>query len=124
MPQSLYIKRRADGDLTAYVGTFPTGVSPDTGALLKWFFNKPNDYWGDDEVTNAWSNGELEFDFAKRVKLYTPALNKINDKAYFLPISELPVIWAHSKDVKVLPNPLSTADPKLGDFVWSDYSGK
>jgi peptide/nickel transport system substrate-binding protein len=124
LPQSLYLQKRGEGSLTAYMGTYPTGVGPDVGNTLKLFFNGTRDYWRDPVINNAWQTGETEFDLAKRTKLYVPALNAINEKAYFLPISELPVLWAHSKDVKVLSNPLSTADPKLGDYAWSDFVPK
>ena len=124
MQLGLYVKRRGDGDLTAFTGFYPTGVNPDTGNLISFFFNQDRDYWKDPQIHDAWSKGEIELDLSKRTALYTPAVNKINEKAYILPISELPIVWAHTKDVKVLQNPLSTADPKLGDYAWSDYKGK
>jgi hypothetical protein len=55
--------------------------------------------------------------------MYTPALNRINEKAYIYPLFEQPMVWAHSKDVKLLKQPLSAADPRLGDYAWSDYKG-
>ena len=123
MPLGVYVKKRGDGDLTAFTGFYPTGVNPDAGNLISFFFNQDRDYWKDSVVSEAWSKGETELDLAKRTALYTPALNRINEKAYILPISEMPIVWAHSKDVKVLPNRLSMADPKLGDYAWSDYKG-
>jgi len=121
MPLGLYVKRRGDGDLTSFVGAYPTGVGPDAGGMINLFFGQDRDYWKDRSISDAWLNGERELDVAKRTALYTPALNRINEKAYILPISEMPMVWAHSKDVKILPNPLSTSDPKLGDYAWSDY---
>ena len=59
-----------------------------------------------------------EFDDAKRGKDYLPALNRVNEKAYIFPVSELPIVWAHNKDVFVKPNPLTKAVPILGDYGW------
>jgi ABC-type transport system substrate-binding protein len=64
------------------------------------------------------TDGNLEFDDAKRTALYTPALDLINRKAYILPISEMPMLWAHQKDVVVMPDTLSASSPVLGDFAW------
>lgn len=124
MPFGLYVKKRGDGDLTAFVGAYPTGVGPDTSSMLSLFFGQDRNYWQDQSISDAWTKGESELDQAKRTALYTPALNRINEKAYILPISEMPMVWAHSKDVKILPNPISTSDPKLGDYAWSDYKPK
>jgi peptide/nickel transport system substrate-binding protein len=124
MPLGLYVKRRGDGDLTTFVGAYPTGVGPDAANMLGLFFGQDRDYWHDKTLSDAWTKGETELDLAKRTALYTPALNLINEKAYILPISEMPMVWAHSKDVKIMPNPLSTSDPKLGDYAWTDYQPK
>jgi len=124
MPLGLYVKRRGDGELTTFVGAYPTGVNPDAASMLSLFFGQDRDYWQNQTITDAWTKGEAELDQAKRAALYTPALNLINERAYILPISEMPMVWAHSKDVKILPNPLSTADPKLGDYAWADYVPK
>lgn len=124
MPFGLYVKKRGDGDLTAFVGAYPTGVGPDTSSMLSLFFGQDRDYWQDQSIADAWTKGESEMDQAKRTALYTPSLNKINEKAYILPISEMPMVWAHSKDVKILTNPISTSDPKLGDYAWADYQPK
>jgi peptide/nickel transport system substrate-binding protein len=124
MPFGLYVKKRGDGDLTTFVGAYPTGVGPDTSSMLSLFFGQDRDYWQDQSISDAWNKGESEFDQTKRTALYTPALNRINEKAYILPISEMPMVWAHTKDVKILPNPISTSDPKLGDYAWADYKPK
>jgi ABC-type transport system substrate-binding protein len=124
MPLGLYVKRRGDGDLTSFVGAYPTGVGPDAANMLSLFFGQDRDYWKDQTINDIWSKGETELDPAKRTTLYTPALNRINEKAYILPISEMPMVWAHGKDVKIMPNPLSTSDPKLGDYAWTDYQPK
>jgi peptide/nickel transport system substrate-binding protein len=124
MPLSVYVKKRGDGALTAFTGFYTTAVNPDAGNMINFFFNEDRDYWQDKSINEAWLKGETELDVAKRTALYTPSLNKVNEKAYILPISELPIVWAHGKDVKILPNQLTTADPKVGDYAWADYQPK
>jgi len=67
----------------------------------------------------AHHNFLAEFDPAKRVAIYTKALNRVNELAYIVPLAELPTVWAHGKDVKVSENPLSAAETRLGDWSWN-----
>jgi ABC-type transport system substrate-binding protein len=86
--------------------------------MWDFFFAGPRDYWSDDFINKAYADGNLEFDDAKRAAIYTPALNRVNEKAYILPVSEIPMMWAHHKDVKVMQNPMADSQPVLGDFAW------
>ncbi len=124
MPLPVYVKKRGDGELTAFVGLYPTSVNPDTDGLLDLFFNADRDYWQDSLIKQAKEQGAAEMDVKKRAALYTPALNRINEKAYIYPLTEQPMVWAHTKDVKLLRQTMSAADPRLGDYAWSDYKGK
>jgi peptide/nickel transport system substrate-binding protein len=124
LPLGLYVKKRGDGDFTAFLGLYPTSSNPDTDNLIDFFFGQDRDYWKDDFIAQAKRDGEGELDLAKRTAIYVPALNRINEKAYIYPMFEQPMVWAHSKDVKLLKQPLSAADPRLGDYAWSDYKGK
>jgi peptide/nickel transport system substrate-binding protein len=121
MTLGVYVKRRGDGEFTAFVGYYPTAAQPDMANLLDFFFGADRDYWKDDFIHDIAAKGNLEFDVAKRTALYTPALNRINEKAYIHPISELPLLFVSKKDVKVLSNPVSAAESRLGDYAWSDY---
>ena len=121
MTLGVYVKRRGDGEFTAFVGYYPTAAQPDMANLLDFFFGADRDYWKDDKITEIFQKGNVEFDLAKRTALYTPALNIINQKAYIYPISELPLLFVGNKDVKVLSNPVSAAESRLGDYAWADY---
>ena len=124
MPLPVYVKKRGDGELTVFLGLYPTSVNPDTDSLLDLFFNADRDYWQDPIIREAKDKGASEMDLKKRTALYTTALNRINEKAYIYPVTEQPMVWAHTKDVKLLRQTMSAADPRLGDYAWSDYKGK
>ena len=115
---SVYVKKRGDGEFTSFVGSYPTGTHPDMATLWDFFFTAPRDYWKDDFIAKAAADGNLEFDDAKRTALYTPALNRVNEKAYIFPVSEMPMLWGHAKDVEVMIDPLADSAPVLGDFRW------
>ena len=86
--------------------------------MWDFFFAGNRDYWKDDTIAKIADAGNVEFDDAKRAAMYVPALNRVNEKAYIYPISEVPMLWAHNKDVVVKANPLSASAPVLGDFYW------
>ena len=118
MPIALYVKRRDDGEFTAFTGFNPAGTHPDAAQILDFFFGADRDYWQDPMILKNIELGEAEFDDKKRTALYTPILDKVNQEAYIFPISELPIVWAHHKDVVLKPNPLSNSLPMLGDYGW------
>ncbi len=118
IPSALYLRKRGDGEFTAFTGFYPSGTHPDAQVMFTLFFDANRDYWQDPAIKKAAADGELEFDDAKRAALYAPALRMVNEKAYILPVSELPIVWAHHKDIVVNKNPLSVAVPILGDYGW------
>ena len=118
MPISAYVKRRGDGEFTAFTGFNPAGTHPDAAQILDLFFGADRDYWNDPLIDKNIDLGEAEFDDKKRTALYTPILDKVNQEAYIFPISELPIVWAHHKDIFLKANPLSNSLPMLGDYGW------
>ncbi|MCD6074181.1 MAG: hypothetical protein K0Q70_1064, partial [Rhodospirillales bacterium] len=118
LPNAAYVRMRGQGEFTAFVGSFPAATHPDTSVVNEFFFTGDRDYWQDAMIQKAMAAGETEFDEAKRAALYTPILDKANTEAYLLPITELPTVWAHHKDVVLRPNPMSQSLPLLGDYGW------
>ncbi len=118
MPIAAYVKRRGDGEFTAFTGFNPAGTHPDAAQILDFFFGADRDYWKDPMILKNIEEGEAEFDDKKRTALYTPILDKVNQEAYIFPISELPIVWAHHKDIALKLNPLSNSLPMLGDYGW------
>jgi hypothetical protein len=44
-------------------------------------------------------------------------VNAMND---ILPLTDLPMVFLHTKDVKITPDPLSPIDNHIRDFYWSN----
>ena len=118
LPISAYTRMRGDGEFTAFTAFFPAGSHPEMTILWDFFFGGDRDYWRDDFIHKVMATGDTEFDEAKRTKLFTPALDRVNEQAYILPVSELPIVWAHHKDIVMKPNPWSASLPILGDYGW------
>ena len=124
MPLSVYVKRRGEGELTAFLGSYPTSAQPDGGSIYNFFFGAERDYYRDADLHAAGQAGVQEFDQVKRTAHFRDVVDRSNRMNYILPISSLPTAYAMSKDVKIMPDAFSYASVYLNDMVWADYTGK
>jgi peptide/nickel transport system substrate-binding protein len=116
----LYRRLQGDGKLQAWSILFPTGSYPDAGNIFSVLFTGPAmQYYKDDIIADAMVKGEAEFDEAKRADIYKVAFDRINQMHYHLPISSIPTVFVHSKDVKVNPGKLSAGVTYATDFAWN-----
>jgi peptide/nickel transport system substrate-binding protein len=113
-----YIQLREDGKLAAFVGFRPTGNFPETSEILDSFFTGSRDYWNDPIIAKAMDEGAAEADNAKRGRLLRPALDRTNREAYILPISSMPWVFAHTKEVRVDTNQLRANAVQISDIFW------
>jgi peptide/nickel transport system substrate-binding protein len=119
LPTSVYIKKRDDGGMTAFMATYPTGAQPTTDNLLDLFFVGNRDYWKDPVIAEAMKEGAMVQDEVARGKIYARALDQVNQKSYIYPFSELPIVYAHSSDIRIEANPLTTGERRIGDYFWN-----
>ena len=70
-------------------------------------------------IADAMEKGEAEFDPEKRTEIYKKAFDRINEMHYHLPISSVPTVYVHSKDVKVNVNTLSAGETYVVDYAWN-----
>ena len=119
LPTSVYVKKRDDGGMTAFMATYPTGAQPTLDNLLDLFFVGNRDYWKDPVIAEAMKEGSKVQDEVARGKIYARALDQVNQKAYIYPFSELPIVYAHSSDIRIEANPLTTGERRIGDYFWN-----
>jgi peptide/nickel transport system substrate-binding protein len=117
MPISVYTKKRADGQLSMFVGTRPTAY-PEATAVLTSLFGGQRDYAHDAVITDAMEQAGHIFDIAKRAEILEPAFDRNNAQVYVLPIATLPTVFVHGKNVTIQPNLLSPQGIEISDFVW------
>jgi peptide/nickel transport system substrate-binding protein len=119
-PLQVYRKKQGDGVLEAWSIFFPLGNHPDISSALDiWFSGERAAYFNNDKIIlDAMAQGLRETDPVKRDAIYQVALDRNADMHYVLPISSLPSVYAHSKDVKIMTNQLSASERFLGDFAW------
>ena len=119
LPLALYVRLRGEGKFTAFNGFYPTAAQPDMDNIMDFFFGQNRDYWQDPIIKARQEAGAVEFDAEKRNAIYQEALDRINTMNYILPVADLPMVFVHTKEVRVADNPLSMIDNRLGDFFWA-----
>jgi peptide/nickel transport system substrate-binding protein len=115
----VYVKKRGDGDFTAFLGKYPTSAQPDIQNLFDFFFGADRDYYRDQMLHDAQAAGPKQADEDKRAAVYAPAIDRVNEKAYVFPISEVPIVYAHTKEIVIKPNLLSAGEIRPDDFFWN-----
>jgi peptide/nickel transport system substrate-binding protein len=120
LPLALYVRMRGEGKFTAFLGFYPTNAQPDMDNIFDFFFEGNRDYWNDPLIKQAEHAGAIEFDEAKRTAIYEKGIDQVNKMNYILPVADLPIVYVHSKDVRVRENKLSPIDQQVSDFEWAN----
>jgi len=118
LPLALYVRMRGEGKFTAFLGFYPTGAQPDMDNIFDFFFNGNRDYWNDPVIKAAQQAGGAEMDAEKRPEIYEQGIDQVNKMNYILPLADLPLVFVHNRDVRVLDSALSPINTDAGDFAW------
>ena len=111
LPIALYVRMRGEGKFTAFLGFYPTGAQPDMDNIFDIFFNDTRDYWNDPVIQAAQKAGAIENDEAKRREIYKAGIDQVNKMNYIFPVADLPLVFVHSKDVRILDDSLARSTP-------------
>lgn len=113
-------KKRADGDMAAQVMYGPAGNWPEANYNLDTLFGNPGqDFVRDAQLLKAMEVAESTHDIAKRKAAYRIAFDRMQELSSHLPISSVPVEWAHTREVRILPNPLTATRTYISDVAWN-----
>ncbi|HXQ54154.1 MAG TPA: ABC transporter substrate-binding protein [Stellaceae bacterium] len=119
LPLALYVRLRGEGKFTAFLGFYPTNAQPDMDNIFDFFFEGNRDYWQDPIVKEAERAGAVEYDDEKRTSIYQKGIDQVNTMNYILPVADLPMVFVHTKDVRVRDNALSPIDNQVCDYEWA-----
>ena len=120
LPLALYVRMRGEGNFTAFLGFYPTGAQPDMDNIFDFFFDGNRDYWNDPVIRAAQKAGGVELDQDKRPAIYEKGIDEVNKMNYILPVADLPLVFVHTKDVKINDNALSPINTDVDDFSWAN----
>ena len=115
-----YRRLQGQGKLQAWTIAYPAGAFPDAGNHLNVFFRGSRTrYMGADPIViGAMNKGAGELDLAKRSDIYAKAYDRANEMIYNMAVTSLPYVIAHTKDVKVQLDPLSTGEIYVNNYGW------
>ena len=68
---------------------------------------------------DAMEAGEKEFDQAKRVDLYAKVFDRTNTESYIFPVTSIPTVLAHTKEVGVGKDKYAAGDVWAASFFWN-----
>jgi peptide/nickel transport system substrate-binding protein len=103
MTINAFVGKRQAGELQAFLVLWDNGGGAPDVESTAGFFYEPGDrnYNGDKELSELMEKAQSELDPAKREGLYRSMFDKANERSYSMPISPIPSVIAHSKDVKI-----------------------
>ena len=71
-------------------------------------------------LKEAQKAGATEFDEEKRAEIYRRAIDQVNRMNYILPLADLPIVFVHTKDVRIGEDPLSPLNNHIRDYYWNN----
>jgi peptide/nickel transport system substrate-binding protein len=119
VPISVYQKERNEGKLVSWTILFPSASHPDASNILETLMTGATaKYYEDPTLFKLLEDGQKEFDDAKRGAIYQKAYDRVNSQYYIYPMSSIPNVFVHSKEIKILDNPLMAGDTSITDYTW------
>ena len=116
---ALYRRKQGAGELQALSVLTPTASHPDAWSILGILYGGPAfQYYNDPEISNPMEAGEKEFDKAKRIDLYGKVFDRTNTESYIFPVTSVPTVIAHSKEVGVGKDKYAAGDVWAASFFW------
>ena len=64
------------------------------------------------------AKGEKEFDQAKRLDHYASVFDRANSESYIFPVTSIPTVLAHTKEVGVGQDKYAAGDVWAASFFW------
>jgi|TARA_Y100000031_G_scaffold46574_1_gene53155 peptide/nickel transport system substrate-binding protein len=121
-PTNIGTYRRLQGQkkLQAWLIAYPAGSFPDAGNHLNVYFRgSRTQYMGADPIIlGAMKKGAGELNLKKRAEFYSTAYDRANEMIYNMAVTSLPYVIAHTKDVKVGLDSLSTGEIYVNNYGW------
>jgi peptide/nickel transport system substrate-binding protein len=92
---------------------------PDVYSTAALFFDGgPRDYWHDAKLTDLMNQGIATTDLAARKAIYRQLFDRVNEMNYILPVSTVPELFIHSKDLFVKKGSISRTGVDITDMHW------
>jgi peptide/nickel transport system substrate-binding protein len=116
---SVWQKKRQSGDMPAEIMYGPTTSWPDGGYVMDIVFGLHEvDFVKDDVIRKNMILGNGLRDMAQRKAAYTKAYDRMNELHTHLPISTVPALYAHGRDVRIESLAITPRTVRSSDIFW------
>ena len=120
MITAVWLKKRSTGDMPSVVMYLPTSLWPDSDYLLDTLFGSEKvDFVRDPVILENIKAGNATRDIDKRKAVYRVAFDRMMELYSYLPITTVPVLYSHSKDVRIEQNPVTPRSMFISDVFWN-----
>jgi peptide/nickel transport system substrate-binding protein len=108
---SLYRRKQGQGQIQGLSVLSPSASHPAASNILNIFFSGPAfQYYNDQRIQEAMDAAGSEFDDAKRADYYSKVFDLANSESYIFPVTSIPTVYAHTKDIKIVPDRYAAGD--------------
>jgi peptide/nickel transport system substrate-binding protein len=116
---NVYRDWQRDGKLEAHVA--PWTMAPDVARALNRFFTLggQTDMFNDKVLADLRLQGVEELDPEKRAAIYAKLFDRVIEQSYILPLSSVPNVFVHSREVSLNPGAINGWGADLWDFSWN-----
>jgi peptide/nickel transport system substrate-binding protein len=116
---ALYRRKQGAGELQGLSVLTPLASHPDVSNVLSIFFAEPAlQYYGDKVIADNMVAASKEFDRDKRMDDYARIFDRTNSESYIFPVTTVPTVLAHTKDVGTVPDKYAAGDLWAASFIW------
>jgi peptide/nickel transport system substrate-binding protein len=116
---NVYRDWQRDGKLEAHVA--PWTMAPDVARSLNRFFTLggQTDMFNDKMLADLRIQGAEELDPQKRAAIHAKLYDRVIEQSYILPLSSVPNVFVHSREVSLNPGAINGWGADLWDFSWN-----
>jgi peptide/nickel transport system substrate-binding protein len=114
-----YRSKQSAGKAQMIVGQWPSLGLPDVAPTMDFYFTGARDYWHDETIRKLAADAVSTLDENRRADDYRKVFDRVNEKAYILPISTRPDVFIHGKDLAVSPDSINVYGVVFEEMHWN-----
>jgi peptide/nickel transport system substrate-binding protein len=113
-----YREKETQGKLEILIGHFWSSGAAPNGSLEKFFGAPARDYTKDEVIAKLKAAAFGERDEAKRFEHYKKLMERVNERAYILPLTTFPSVWVSTDEVEVETGVLNSINGETVKMHW------
>ncbi len=113
-----YRSKQVAGKLQALAGQWTSLGLPDLAPTMDFYFSGQRDYWNDADIKALAAEAAESLDLKVRETAYRKIFDRINERSYILPLSTMPGVFIHTKDIQIAPDSINVYGAVFQELRW------